>query len=236
MRHVRGWVAGLLVLAAGVSAPAAFAEPITLDDVIRLNATGVADETIMSEVIVTESVFRLTTDEIIRLAEVGFSDNLILFLVDTGHGPDSGDSGAPTTYDDVLRLTEAGVTDPIIKSQVTVTESVLRLTPGEIAQLSEAGASEDLIQFLVDTGKAGGVDSEPVDLVLTAETSTDALTINDIIRLNAAGVADETIMAQVTVTESVFHLTPDDIIRLSEAGATDALIQFLIDTGYREGD
>ncbi len=90
MRTWRGWIAALVLVAAAVPAVgAAPAEPLDLDDVIRLQAAGVADDIIMSEAIVTGSVFHLTADDLIRLKEAGLSDRLIQFLVETAGSEES---------------------------------------------------------------------------------------------------------------------------------------------------
>lgn len=92
MSGLRGWIAavGLLLFASGASS--AFASTLDLDDVIRLHAAGVSDDIIMSETIVTESVFSLTADDILRLHEAGFSERLMQFLVDTGRAGESEES------------------------------------------------------------------------------------------------------------------------------------------------
>jgi hypothetical protein len=68
---------------------AAFAGPdgtLDLDDVLRLHYAGVSEDIILSEIIVTESIFRLSVDDILRLKEAGVSDRLVQFLIDTGRG------------------------------------------------------------------------------------------------------------------------------------------------------
>jgi hypothetical protein len=63
-----------------------FADSRTLavDDVLRLHFAGVSDEVIISEIIVTNSVFQLDVDDILRLTEAGLSERLLKFMIDTG--------------------------------------------------------------------------------------------------------------------------------------------------------
>ena len=64
----------------------ALADPdrqISVDDVLRLHYAGVSEEIIISEIIVTGSVFELSVDEILRLKRAGLSDRLIQYMIDT---------------------------------------------------------------------------------------------------------------------------------------------------------
>jgi len=75
----------LLGLAFLVIPLVAFAGPDMLEvsDVLRLHEAGVSEDVILSEIMVTESVFDLSVDEIVRLHEAGLSERLILFMIDT---------------------------------------------------------------------------------------------------------------------------------------------------------
>jgi len=77
-------VLGLALLFAIVSGPAFAADrELTVDDVLRLHFAGVSEDVIISEIIVTESVFDLGVSELLRLKEAGLSDRLIQFMVDS---------------------------------------------------------------------------------------------------------------------------------------------------------
>ncbi len=78
-----GLLAGLGVLLAG-GAASADSRALTVDDILRLHAAGVDEDVIISEIIVTDTVFLLDVDDILRLQEAGLSDRLLQFLVDTG--------------------------------------------------------------------------------------------------------------------------------------------------------
>jgi hypothetical protein len=83
MRTLIPWAMGLvLLLAPGISAGDPL-EPLQVPDVVRLHLAGVSEDIIISEIIVTETVFYLTPDEIIRLKEAGLSDRLLQFMIDT---------------------------------------------------------------------------------------------------------------------------------------------------------
>ncbi len=97
MRTLVPWALGLvLLLAPGISAGDS-PEPLQVDDVLRLHLAGISEDIIVSEIIVTETVFYLTPDEIIRLKEAGVSDELLQFMIDTARPEE--DTGA-TAYPD----------------------------------------------------------------------------------------------------------------------------------------
>lgn len=90
MRTLVPWALGLvLLLAPGITA-GDFPEPLQVDDVLRLHLAGVSEDIIVSEIIVTETVFYLTPDEIIRLKEAGVSDRLLQFMIDTARPQEPG--------------------------------------------------------------------------------------------------------------------------------------------------
>jgi hypothetical protein len=75
---------GLVLLLVPVVAFASPDRALDLDDVLRLHYAGVSEDIIISEIIVTDSVFLLSVDDILRLQEAGLSERLLQFLVDTG--------------------------------------------------------------------------------------------------------------------------------------------------------
>jgi hypothetical protein len=56
---------------------------LTVEDVLRLHSAGVSEDIIISEIIVTQTVFELSVEELLRLQSAGLSDRLIQFMVDT---------------------------------------------------------------------------------------------------------------------------------------------------------
>jgi hypothetical protein len=76
---------------------------LTVEDVLRLHTAGVSEEIIISEIIVTETVFELSVEDLLRLQSAGLSDRLIQFMVDTGLPAEdrvSSDGGGVTTDGD----------------------------------------------------------------------------------------------------------------------------------------
>ena len=84
---------GLLLLGIVMSAGPAAASDRTLDvdDILRLHGAGLADDIIISEIVVTNTIFDLDVDEILRLQEAGVSENLLQFMIDTAR-PDTATS------------------------------------------------------------------------------------------------------------------------------------------------
>jgi hypothetical protein len=90
---------GLVLLLVPVVALAGPDRTLDLDDVLRLHYAGVSEDIILSEIIVTDSVFHLSVDDILRLKEAGVSERLIQFLVDTGRD-DASEADVPLYADD----------------------------------------------------------------------------------------------------------------------------------------
>jgi hypothetical protein len=94
------WSAGLVLLLGGLTTSSAWAE-LTLDDVFRLKAAGVSEETILSLVEKEEAVFYLSVEEIIALKDVGASDAFIRELLETpDRFGDGGDRRGESSWDD----------------------------------------------------------------------------------------------------------------------------------------
>ena len=61
------------------------------------------------------------------------------------------EQGQPLTLSDVKALSKAGVGDDIIISQIRNSRSAYRLVTTEIIELKEAGVSERVIDFMINT-------------------------------------------------------------------------------------
>ncbi len=61
------------------------------------------------------------------------------------------DQGAPLTLADVRALAKAGVSDEVILSQIRNSRTVYRLSTAEIIELKEAGVSNRVIDFMINT-------------------------------------------------------------------------------------
>ena len=57
--------------------------PLTQADVISMVKAGVSDEDIMRRIDATRTVFRLSSEDVIRLRNEGISDRLATFMLDT---------------------------------------------------------------------------------------------------------------------------------------------------------
>ena len=57
--------------------------PLTQADVISMVKAGVTDEDIMRRIDATRAVFRLSSDDVVRLRNEGISDRLANFMLDT---------------------------------------------------------------------------------------------------------------------------------------------------------
>lgn len=94
MRPRSPWAVGLFLSGVILFAIAAHASArsLTVEDVLRLHSAGVADDVILSEIIVTETVFQLDVDDILRLHEAGVSERVVQFMIDTGRDVPEGDA------------------------------------------------------------------------------------------------------------------------------------------------
>lgn len=61
------------------------------------------------------------------------------------------EQGQPLTLADVRALSKAGVSDDIIISQIRNTRAAYRLVTNEIIELKEAGVSDKVIDFMINT-------------------------------------------------------------------------------------
>jgi uncharacterized protein YcfJ len=59
-------------------------EPLTINDVIKLNQGGVSDDTVMGYMRDTSSTYNLSQAQIRRLQDAGVSQRIINYMVDTG--------------------------------------------------------------------------------------------------------------------------------------------------------
>ena len=59
-------------------------DPLTINDVIKLNQGGVSDETIMEYMRDTDSTYNLSQAQIRRLQDAGVSKKVISYMVNTG--------------------------------------------------------------------------------------------------------------------------------------------------------
>ena len=100
------WALGLALFCLTGSALADPSRELSVDDVLRLHWAGVSEEVIISEIIVTDTVFELGVEELLRLQDAEVSDRLIQFMVDTGLPV--GDAPPAIQYEEDYSADESG--------------------------------------------------------------------------------------------------------------------------------
>lgn len=71
------------------------------------------------------------------------------------------DQGQPLGVADVMALAKSGVSDDVIISQIRNSRTVYRLTASEIIDLHNAGVSQKVIDFMINTPTLSGASSPP---------------------------------------------------------------------------
>ncbi len=59
-------------------------EQLSIDDIKNMSKNGLKDEVIMNQIDATNSVFELSSDEIISLKKAGVSQRVINYMIETG--------------------------------------------------------------------------------------------------------------------------------------------------------
>lgn len=104
---------------------AAFGQPMTVDEVIKLVKDNISDSIIISQIEQTQSYFNLSTDDLIELKEAGASDNLVQYMIlrkpgSTAGTPITGEVNVHTTG----RTAEGETEAPAITKFVDLTVNV----------------------------------------------------------------------------------------------------------------
>lgn len=63
------------------------------------------------------------------------------------------DRGEPLTIGDIIKLSQGGVSDDTIINYIKETKTTYNLSQSQINRLQEAGVSQRVINYMVDTGK-----------------------------------------------------------------------------------
>jgi outer membrane lipoprotein SlyB len=71
------------------------------------------------------------------------------------------DQGQPLGVADVKALARAGVSEDVIISQIRSSRTVYRLTAAEIIELHEAGVSQKIIEYMINTPSMSGAAAPP---------------------------------------------------------------------------
>ncbi|NIT35557.1 MAG: hypothetical protein GTN49_03485 [candidate division Zixibacteria bacterium] len=71
----------LLVVGAALIPAAALAQPMAVDDVVKLLDNNISESIIITRIEETNSYFSLSTDDLIKLKEAGASDDLVRYMI-----------------------------------------------------------------------------------------------------------------------------------------------------------
>jgi len=63
------------------------------------------------------------------------------------------DRGEPLTINDIIKLSQAGISDETIIQYMQKTKTTYNLSQAQINRLQEAGVSQRIINYMIDTGK-----------------------------------------------------------------------------------
>ncbi len=63
------------------------------------------------------------------------------------------DRGEPITVDDVIKLHQGGVSDKTIIRYIRHTRTSYTLSQAQIQKLQDAGVSQSVVQYMIDTGR-----------------------------------------------------------------------------------
>jgi hypothetical protein len=128
----------------------------------------------------------------------------------------------PISLDQVIAKAKAGETDWQIIWALRQSRRALPLTTADVGRLREAGVSDHVIDFTLETVTAVRL-YRPIPM-----------TMEEVIGLKAAGVPDEAVIAEIAQTETVFYLLAADVFTLREQGVSDEVIDFMLYTRQLE--
>jgi hypothetical protein len=126
------------------------------------------------------------------------------------------------SLDEIVGMAKAGESDWAIIWAVRQSRRAWPLTTADIARLREAGASDRVVDFMLET--------------VTAVRFYEAvpMTVEEVVGLAAAGVSDDDVIAEIGWTGTVFHLQAADVAALREQGVSDEVIDFMLYTRQLE--
>jgi hypothetical protein len=147
---------------------------------------------------------------------VGCGESRPVVIVPIGPEP------VPVSLDQLIAKAKAGESKWALIWAVRQSRRAWPLTTADIARLGEAGVSEPVINFMLETVTATRL-YRPIPM--TAE---------EVVGLTAAGVPDEKITAEIAATGTVFHLQAADVLDLRGDGVSDKVIDFMLYTRQME--
>jgi len=102
-----GLTAGLTALAAA----AAWAQPVTVDEVVKLVQNKISDTVIVAQIEQSNAYFSLSTDDLIKLKQAGASDDLVSYMITRKSGGPPNDGGANGGAGGDVNVNNAGRTN-----------------------------------------------------------------------------------------------------------------------------
>jgi hypothetical protein len=128
----------------------------------------------------------------------------------------------PIALDDLVAKAKAGKSEWQIIWAVRQSRRAWPLTAADIGRLHEAGASDRVIDFMLETVTAARLYREV------------PMTTDEVVGLKAAGVPDEAVISEITNTGTIFHLKTADVFALRGQGVSDQVIDFMLYTRQLE--
>jgi hypothetical protein len=126
------------------------------------------------------------------------------------------------TFDQVAAKAKAGESEWAIMWAVRQSRRAWPLTTANIDKLHEAGVSDRVVDFMLETVTAVRLHGAV------------AMTVEEVVGLKAGGVSDNDVIREITQTGTVFHLTAADVALLRREGVSDSVIDFMLYTRQLE--
>ncbi len=128
----------------------------------------------------------------------------------------------PVTLNEIVTKAKVGESEWQLIWAVRQSRRAMPLTTADIGRLREAGASDRVIDFMLETVTA------------TRLYRAVPMTVEEVTGLRAAGVPDEDVISEISRTGTVFHLQAAEVFALREQGVSDEVIDFMLYTRQLE--
>jgi len=222
-------------------AAAAFGQPMTVDEVVKLVKNNISDNIIIARIEETESYFSLSTDDLIELKEAGATDALVQYMILRKPGSTAGGNGGGVSVNTMGRGSEEKPEPPAATKFVDLTVNV----SGTYVVSSESNLNI-LYAAYVDGEKKHYVDQwtrissfttpetghtttkrvfEPKSFTIKVPTGKHKLSL--VLWTGAGYVDDNSAKAYVVYTKD-FSATEGQPVALNLTGQTDAAGKFVI--------
>jgi len=223
-------------------AAAAFGQPMTVDEVIKLVKNKISDSIIIARIEETESYFSLSTDDLIELKEAGASDNLVQYMILRKPGATTGAAiTGEVNVHTTGRVSEGGTEAPAITKFVDLTVNV----SGSYV-VSSSTDENILYAAFVDGDKKYYVDQwtrissfttpetghtttkrvfEPKSFTVKVPTGQHTLSL---VLWTGPGYVDDNSAKAYVVYTKTFNAVEGQAVALNLTGQTDAAGKFII--------